>query len=160
MATKTNTTEQKTFTLAPEFSLWKRTTKNGNKPYFTGKTEDGRYLVGFYNTKKKNPKEPDLRVYFQGNSGEEINDKVGYAIWHNVNEKTGKEYFSGVYFDENENTPKLKIVGFKSKSNSEKAPALNFFTRVEKEDKPGNVFEEQAKQNSSTDDNDELPFFI
>lgn len=157
MATNTtNTTEQKKeFTLNPEFSLWKRKTKNTNKTYFTGKTEDGKYVIAFYNTKKSNPKEPDLRVYFQGNSGEELDTKVGYSIWHNVNEKTGKEYFSGVYFDENENTPKLKIIGFKSKSKNEKAPDLNFYVRVEKEDTtqtPENVFEPLVN------DEEDLPF--
>ena len=118
MATKSTKTskqtEKRAFTLTPEFSLWKKQDQNG-KPYFSGKTEAGKYLVGFYNTKKKNPKEPDLRVYFQGDKGEELNTNVGYSIWHNVNEKTNKQYFSGVYSDE-ENEISYKVVGFISKS--------------------------------------------
>lgn len=132
-STKTNKqTEKRAFTLKPEFSLWKKQDQNG-KPYFSGKTEAGKYLVGFYNTKKKNPKEPDLRVYFQGNSGEELNTKVGYSIWHNVNEKTDKQYFSGVYSDE-ENEVSYKVVGFISKSKNEKAPYLNFYLREEQKE--------------------------
>lgn len=45
-------------------SLWKNTSKN-DTIYYSGIDADGNRLVGFPNTKKKNEKEPDIRVYYQ-----------------------------------------------------------------------------------------------
>lgn len=164
MATKTKTTKANTqvdkreFELQPIFSLWRRKSKDGKKTYFSGKTTDGEYVVGFYNTKKKNPKEPDLRVYFQADDG--VQDDRSYSIWHNVNEKTGKEYFSGVYQN---GEAGYKIVGFKSKSKNEKAPELNFYIREEKtEAKQEPEYEQptipETPEFVSEEDEDELPF--
>ncbi len=83
--TKTNQNNQ-------VFALWKRTSKEG-KTYFTGKYEEAE-VRGFYNSKKQNPKEPDLRIYtVDGNknlSKEELS-----SLWCNVSEKTGKKYLTG-----------------------------------------------------------------
>jgi hypothetical protein len=170
MATKTKTTkttkanpqtDKREFELQPIFSLWKRKSKDGKKTYFSGKTTDGDYVVGFYNTKKKNPKEPDLRVYYQPD--EDMKYTRSFSIWHNVNDKTGKEYFSGVYQDES-STETYKIVGFKSKSKNEKAPELNFYIREEKtEAKQEPEYEqppipETPEFVSEEDDELELPF--
>lgn len=43
-------------------ALWYQTSKSKTK-YLTGVTEDGDRLVAFFNRKKKNPNEPDIRVY-------------------------------------------------------------------------------------------------
>lgn len=44
-------------------SLWENENKDGFE-YLSGVTKDGKKVVAFYNDKKKNDKEPDIRVYF------------------------------------------------------------------------------------------------
>ena len=159
-------TDKREFELQPIFSLWRRKSKDGKKTYFSGKTTAGEYVVGFYNTKRKNPKEPDLRVYFQTDNTESgFIPGVSFSIWHNANDKTGKEYFSGVYQNEqNKNgVESYKIVGFKSKSKNEKAPELNFYIREEKtEAKQEPEYEQppipETPEFVSEEDEDELPF--
>lgn len=46
-------------------ALWKTTSKNGDFNYMTGVLENGDRIVAFFNKKKKNQKEPDLRIYYQ-----------------------------------------------------------------------------------------------
>ena len=91
------TQENKTKVLA----MWQEKSKNGNV-YFTGKTEDGKKLVGFYNlaAQKKNPKEPDIRIY----EHKEKLEKPFLSVWVNVS-KSGKKYLVGLM--ENK-----KVVGF------------------------------------------------
>lgn len=90
-------------TLTPVFALWKKTDKNG-KPYFSGKTEDGTYLTGFLNGTKKNPKEPDLRVYVQ-DSDHNLSKEPLVSMWCNVSESTKKKYLTGKIGDK-------RVVGF------------------------------------------------
>ena len=71
------------------FTLWKNTSKDGKTTYFTGVSRTGCKLVGFYNGKKKNPNEPDLRIYAQpeeGNASDEL-----AALWVKES-KAGKKY--------------------------------------------------------------------
>ena len=83
-ATKTNQKKQ-------VFALWKRTSKEG-KTYFTGKYDEVE-VRGFYNGKKQNPKEPDMRVYaVDGNKNLSKDELV--SLWCNVS-KGGKKYLSG-----------------------------------------------------------------
>ena len=44
-------------------SLWEQESKDGME-YLSGVTKDGKRVVAFYNDKKKNKKEPDIRVYY------------------------------------------------------------------------------------------------
>lgn len=44
-------------------ALWEQKSERGLE-YLTGKDADGNKLVAFYNESKKNPKEPDIRVYY------------------------------------------------------------------------------------------------
>ena len=44
-------------------ALWEQKSKNGLE-YLTGKDADGNKIVAFYNESKKNPNEPDIRVYY------------------------------------------------------------------------------------------------
>lgn len=44
-------------------ALWEQESKNG-KSYLSGIDAEGNRLVAFYNDNKKNPKEPDIRVYY------------------------------------------------------------------------------------------------
>ena len=50
-------------------ALWEQESKNGNT-YLSGKDRDGNRLVAFYNDNKKNPKEPDIRVYYSDEDDE------------------------------------------------------------------------------------------
>ena len=59
--TTANATKKK---LEQVFALWKRTSKEG-KTYFSGKDYLGNNVTAFYNTEKKNLKEPDMRVYLR-----------------------------------------------------------------------------------------------
>ena len=49
------------------FSVWKNESTNGNE-YFTGKIGD-LSIIGFYNTEKKNSKQPDLTFYVREEKG-------------------------------------------------------------------------------------------
>lgn len=75
------------------FAMWKNEGKNG-KPYFTGKLEDGTKLTGFYNTDKKNMKEPDIRIYkVDGNN--KIEGEEFVSLWCNSTKDGKKKYLSG-----------------------------------------------------------------
>ena len=101
------------------FALWKTTSKDGKTTYFTGKTANGSNLVAFYNSKKKNPEEPDLRVYI---SNEDNTKRIEYAsLWCKVS-KAGSKYLSGQTKD------KMYIAGFFNNSKNEKAPFTRCFT--------------------------------
>lgn len=95
---------EKTMTrkMTPVFALWKKIGKNG-KPYFSGKTEDGTFLTAFFNGEKKNPKEPDVRVYTQDQNHNLSKDEY-VSLWCNV-AKSGRKYLSGKIGDK-------RVVGF------------------------------------------------
>ena len=54
--------QKKEFNMKQIFVMWIRKGDNG-KQYVSGVDAAGERLVGFFNGKKKNPKEPDLRIY-------------------------------------------------------------------------------------------------
>lgn len=102
MATK-NTQQTKQFTMYPVFALWKHQSKTG-KTYFSGKRDDNaQKLTAFFNTNKKNPKEPDLRVYNVEPNGD-LSKEEYVSMWCNV-AKSGKKYLTGKLGDR-------RIVGF------------------------------------------------
>lgn len=109
-------------------ALWKHKAKSGTK-YFTGKTNDVD-VVAFYNTDKKNPKEPDLRIYAQikeegkTKRGEEI-----CSLWVSVSEKTQKKYLSGKLNDQ-------RVVGFIYEGENEKAPYISVYLSEEMKSDP------------------------
>lgn len=78
------------------FVLWKKDAKTG-LTYLSGSTpkdKDGKvemYLKAFFNPKKKNPKEPDIRVYTEGEDGKDV--EVA-SLWDRVS-KNDKRYLSG-----------------------------------------------------------------
>lgn len=111
--------------LKPTFVLWKQVSKDGKTSYFTGKSNTDVKLVGFYNGMKKNPNEPDLRVYLQnddGKAGEEV-----ASLWCKVSEK-GNKYLTGKAL-KGEETHYIK--GFINKSTNEKAPYLSIYLEEE-----------------------------
>ena len=83
-ATKTNQKNQ-------VFALWKRMSKEG-KTYFTGKYEEAE-VRAFYNSKKQNPKEPDLRIYTV-DGDKNLSKEEFVSLWCNVS-KGGKKYLTG-----------------------------------------------------------------
>lgn len=106
--------------LTEAFALWLHKSKADNE-YLSGLTtaENGdARLVGYFNTNKKNPKEPDIRVYSlndEGNQDLEIAD-----LWENVS-KQDTRYLSGTTND------KEKLVGFYGDKKEEKRPYIRVY---------------------------------
>ena len=97
----------------------KKVGKNGTK-YL-----DSTYYVGFYNTKKKNPNEPDLRVHIKEPDG--VAGKEVASLWCNTS-KAGNKYLTGHL----NNAEKTKLVGFLSgKNKPEKAPDIRIYKQEE-----------------------------
>ena len=125
------------------FALWKNKSKDGKKTYLSSKE-----LIGFYNTKKKNPKEPDLRVYAL-NENKDISKEPVCSLWCNVSEKTKKKYLTGEYNGK-------KVVGFIYEGENEKAPYLSVYYRED-----GNTAQEEANQKKEEFEeigSEDLPF--
>lgn len=97
--------------LVEKVAFWRRESKTGDV-YYSGKSKDGQKYVGFINKNKKNPKEPDLRVYLSGDNKEEY-----VSLWCNTSKsntkylsgkKDGKQYL-GFFNKADGNKPELKI---------------------------------------------------
>lgn len=85
--------EEKGFKLTEAFVLWKNESKN-NVEYLSGRLEGKEEvkLVGYFNSRKKNPKEPDIRVYdidSEGKQGIEV-----AVLWENIS-KNENRYLTG-----------------------------------------------------------------
>ena len=143
MATKT--VEKQEFKMKEVFALWKKESKNGT-PYFSGKTEEGAYITGFFNTNKKNPKEPDLRVYLNTDDGIEKDPLI--SMWCNV-AKSGRKYLTGKLGD-------LRIVGFISDGKNDKAPYVKCYVSEDIQQKLEEPAEEPKKAKKSK--SEDLPF--
>lgn len=87
--------EESKFNLEEAFTMWKNVTKTG-KHILKGHDLHGNKLVGFFNTLKKNPKEPDIRICEINfdSEGKETTGKELCALWTYV-AKSGKSYFTG-----------------------------------------------------------------
>lgn len=91
--------------LTEAFVLWKNTSKAGNE-YLKGYTSEklGKAnLVGYFNTNKKNAKEPDIRIYTLDSENKQ--DKEIADLWENISHNE-KRYLTGTT-DEKE-----RLVGF------------------------------------------------
>lgn len=106
--------------LTEAFALWLHKSKANNE-YLSGLTtfENGNVrLVGYFNTNKKNPKEPDIRVYSlndEGNQDIEVAD-----LWENIS-KQETRYLSGSTND------KEKLVGFYGDKKEDKKPYIRVY---------------------------------
>lgn len=129
-------TIEKEFKLKESFVLWKNTSKEG-KAYFTGRTDGKSKVTGFYNTNKKNPKEPDLRII-------DKDDKEFASLWCNVG-KNEKKYLAGTLKDGK------KIVGFFAKAEDEKKPFIRVYLSEDKKEATETSKKEKTEGN-------ELPF--
>lgn len=111
--------EKKGFDLKEAFVLWKNESKKTPGYYYLAgfvSNEDKTKLKGFFNTDKKNPKEPDIRVYT------EIEGKLVEvaSLWTNI-DKNEKKYVTGTT-DEHE-----KLVGWFGQENQEARPFLRVY---------------------------------
>lgn len=106
------------FNLKESFVLWKKKSKSGLE-YLSGFTsgEEKVNLVGYFNTDKKNPKEPDIRVYLS--SDEKQKEEVA-SLWANVG-KNDNKYLTG---STNENE---KLVAFYGKEHQELRPYIRAY---------------------------------
>ena len=85
-------TEKKEETnLEEAFVMWKHKAKSG-VDYLSGNTKDKIQLMGFFNKNKKNPKEPDVRVYTLDENGKQQDEVC--ALWESTS-KGGNKYLSG-----------------------------------------------------------------
>ena len=101
------------------FALWKRTSKDGKKTYFTGVSEDKSYNVtAFYNTDKKNLKEPDLKVYVRDDEGN-LSKEPLVSLWCNAT-KNGKKILSGKIDGK-------RVIGFIRANATEKQPYISVY---------------------------------
>lgn len=103
-------------------SLWIKEGKNGK--YLTGKVgmdADGFKVVGFYNGQKKNPKEPDIRIYESYDKGHA--KEVLISLWGNTS-KSGKLYFTGL---DNENN---RVVAFVEEKPEKNRPNIRIYLSV------------------------------
>lgn len=99
------------------FVLWKHKGKDGKLDYLSGvtstqKADEVMTLIAFYNSQKKNAKEPDIRVYELMDNGKRGKDEVA-SLWSTVSPTTNREYYFG---KTNEGE---KIIGFKNKKDAE-----------------------------------------
>lgn len=116
---------KKEFNLTEAFVLWKNKSKN-NVEYLSGKLSDEGSdvkLVGYFNSRKKNPKEPDIRVYdidSDGTQGIEV-----CSLWENIG-KNEKRYLTGMTND------KERLVAFYN--NMEENPNRPYIRAYYKQD--------------------------
>lgn len=106
--------------LKETFVLWKNLSNNG-KEYLSGFTSDDPItsfkLVGYFNTNKKNPKEPDIRIYSLDDNGKQ--DSEVASLWETVS-KNEKRYLTGT------TNEKEKLIAFYD-SGEEKRPYIRAY---------------------------------
>lgn len=113
---------KKEFNLKEAFVLWRNKAQSGNY-YLSGFASEecgSQKLVGYFVSNKKNPKEPDVRVYTLDAEGNQ--DKEVASIWENIS-KNDVRYLTGVTDD------KEKLVCFYGKENEEKRPYIRAYFR-------------------------------
>jgi hypothetical protein len=150
MATKTTNATKKEFNLERACTLWIYKSKKGNK-YLSGKTADGETkLKGFFNSKKENPKEPDIRLYTVNEKGDLSKDEFA-SLWCNATEG-GKKYTSGKIDGK-------RVVGFfnsKAEINGI-IPYLNVYLSDD-EQKPANTESKKTTKNAKAEKKEEPKF--
>ena len=111
--------------LEEAFVLWRNEAKSGAS-YLKGHTPEkvlgGIGLVAYFNSKKRNPKEPDIRVYSLDSEGKQ--DKEVCSLWENVS-KNGNRYLTGTTDD------KEKIIGFYNDTKESNRPYIRSYFKQE-----------------------------
>lgn len=109
------------------FALWKKKSLDGKKTYFSGQTEDKKsYLTAFYNTDKKNLKEPDLRVYTRDKDGN-LSKEEYCSLWAQATKKGKRKYLTGKLNGK-------RLVGFIREDASEKQPYISVYFSDDQEE--------------------------
>lgn len=137
MATKTANTTEKRFTLKEVFAMWRQKSKAG-KTYFNGTDKEGNKFVGYYNTNKEQPKDPDIRIYRKNEKGD-IEKHPYCVLWSNVSENNNK-YLSGKIDGK-------RVVGFiNTRATSEnKVPYFSvYWSDSEEEKKPAETYSKKS----------------
>ena len=89
MSRNQKTAEQKKeFTMEQLFTMWLKKGKTGTQ-YLSGVDAAGNRLVGFFNGKKQNPKEPDVRIYHVDEEGKAEKDEFT-SLWVNISKNDKK----------------------------------------------------------------------
>lgn len=133
---KTTTNEtKKEFKMKDVFTMWLYTSKNNKGMYLSGRDVTGQKLVGFFNGKKNNPKEPDVRIYACTEDG--ISKEEYISLWCNVS-KNGKKFLSGKMGG-------TRVVGFIS-SRAEADGTIPYFTVYFSEADEVKKAQEEVKQ--------------
>ena len=115
-----NKVERREEQLKEAFALWLHTSK-AEKEYLSGSCNESlgnTRLVGYFNTMKKNPKEPDIRIYSLDSEGNQ--DKEVADLWDNES-KNKTRYLTGTS-DEKE-----KLIGFYGDKKEEKRPYIRVY---------------------------------
>ena len=105
-------------------TLWEHLSESSLK-YLSGNlSEEYKYskVIAFYNTKKKNEKEPDVRVYLLDEDGKKDHDII--SLWEQTS-KQGAKYYSGIT-DEKEN-----VIAFINSSDDIKQPKIRIYLKNE-----------------------------
>ena len=147
---KTEATQKKEFTMKEVFALWVKQGKNGTM-YLSGKDSTGQFLTGFFNGKKQNPKEPDIRIYT--NTDEGISKEEYTSLWCNVS-KNGNKYFTGKMGG-------IRITGFINKKAEvgSKIPYITvYFQAEETEAKQETIKEAETMSTTEPVKQEKLPF--
>lgn len=103
--------------LTEAFHLWKNVSKTG-LTYLKGADLHDNKLVGFFNSNKKNPKEPDVRIYevdSEGKQGEEV-----ASLWESISKKETR-YLTG------STNEKEKLIAFYGDKNQEMRPYIRAY---------------------------------
>lgn len=112
---------KKEFNLTEAFVLWKHTSKGGSQ-YLTGNTNEvateKMKLVGYFNSNKKNPKEPDIRIYSLDAEGKQ--EKEVASLWEYLS-KNETRYLSGTTSD------KERLIGFYGDTTKEERPYIRTY---------------------------------
>ena len=121
---ETKKEEKEKFDLQECFTLWLNTSKEGNK-YLTGYDFNKNRIIGFYNKKKVNDKQPSIRIYGVDEEGKTTNEEI-ITLWDTTFKTSGKAGLSGVtnenekliaFYGEESDTKRPYIKGYFSKEN-------------------------------------------
>lgn len=119
--TQSNIKEGGNEVLKESFVLWKNISAKQNE-YLSGTTTDDPKhifkLVGYFNTNKKNPKEPDIRIYSLNDDGKQ--DSEVCDLWESIS-KNENRYLTGT------TNEKEKIIAFYGNSEDEKRPYIRAY---------------------------------
>lgn len=119
--TQSNINEGGNEVLKESFVLWKNISSKNNE-YLSGIATDDPSntfkLIGYFNTNKKNPKEPDIRIYSLNDEGKQ--DSEVASLWESVS-KNNNRYLTGT------TNEKEHLIAFYGNTEDEKRPYIKAY---------------------------------